>query len=103
MRLIQADLGAIGIIGPVVDLQHVLHSRHELAIGFAGETPLLLQVWLEVPLWSTLRTVSCETRPPWPSSPIRLAKSRSAQRLRPSGAWLQARAIRYACCSASSF
>src|SRR5205823_14610283 len=102
VRLIQADLGALRVIGSVVNLQHVFHSGDELAIRLAGDTPLALQPRLEIPLLSTCRTVSWETLSTWPSSTIRLARSRNAQRLRPSGAWLQASAIRWASPSPSS-
>ena len=39
--LVQADLGAARIMGPGVDLQHVLHAPHELGILLGWDAPAL--------------------------------------------------------------
>src|SRR5207244_10552765 len=96
VRLLVADLRALRGVGPVVDLQHVLHLGHELAVRLARQTPLLLQPGLEFPLLSTWRTVSCEILSTWPNSTIWFANSRGAQRWCPSGGSLQTRALIFA-------
>jgi hypothetical protein len=41
-RFIEADLRKTGIIGPVIDLEHVLHGVHERAVVLRGDAEPLL-------------------------------------------------------------
>jgi hypothetical protein len=41
-RFIEVDLRTSGIIGAVVNLQHVLHTGHEFGVGFGRDAPTLL-------------------------------------------------------------
>ena len=41
--LVQADHGAIRIMRPVIDLQHVFHARYECGVGIRWDDPLLFQ------------------------------------------------------------
>jgi len=45
--LVQADLRAARIIGPGVDLKHVLHAPHELGVVLGWDAPALGQPPLE--------------------------------------------------------
>ncbi len=144
--LVQAHLWPSRIIGPTLDVQHVLHPPDELRAGFWRDAPLLVQPGLERIFWSVCRTGSGASRsaygnsppaarrspqrPPlpcacpssWPRLPRPAARQspqrpplptfrllfgltlvlmmntsrRSVHRSRPSGGWLQARAIKWA-------
>jgi len=39
--LVQADHGAIRIMRPVINLQHVFHARYECGVGIRRDDPLL--------------------------------------------------------------
>src|SRR5208283_42028 len=41
---VQADHGAIRIMRPVINLQHVFHARYERSVGIRRDDPLLFQV-----------------------------------------------------------
>ena len=99
--LIKVDLGTCGIIRLRVDVQHVLHSGDKLAVHF-WNAPLLLQPRLEVAFFKTRRTLSYEYDAARPSATTRSASKCKVQCLRPSGASLQAAAIRRASAFSSS-
>ena len=42
--LVEADHGAIRIMRPVINLQHVFHARYECGVGIRRDDPLLFQV-----------------------------------------------------------
>src|SRR5262245_53193772 len=100
--LVQADLGPLRVVRAMVDFEHVFHFGDKLAALFGRNAPLALQPRLEFPLLSTWRTVSYESWSTCPSSTIRSANRRRVQRSRPSGATLQARAMRCASFAPSS-
>jgi hypothetical protein len=47
-RLVEADHRAVGVVGALVDLQHVLHLADELRVGLRRDAPLPLQVRLQL-------------------------------------------------------
>src|SRR5712691_10448833 len=99
--LIQADLRAARIIGPGVNLQHVLHPPAELGILAGRDAPALGQPGLEAVCFKAWRTVSYDTDSTTSSATSRSASSRSVHRLRPSGGALHASVTRRASCSPS--
>ncbi len=101
-RLVQAHYRTGRIIRPLVHLQHVFHLPNELGVGLRWNAPLFAQPRLEFIFFSVRRTVSFERASTYSKATIRSASSRSVQRLRPSGAWLQASATRWASPSPSS-
>ena len=100
--LVQADLGAARVIGPGVDLKHVLHPPAELGVLLGWDAPALGQPRLELVCFKAWRTVSYDTDSTTSSSTSRSASSRNVQRLWPSGGALQVSATRWASCSPSS-
>ena len=42
LGLVQADHGAIRIMRPVINLQHVFHARYECGVGIRRDDPLLI-------------------------------------------------------------
>src|SRR6266511_4258441 len=94
--LVQADLRAARIIGPGVDLQHVLHPPDELGVVLGWDAPALGQPRLEPVCFKAWRTVSYDTDSTTSSSTSRSASSRNVQRLWPSGGALQVSATRRA-------
>src|SRR5215510_1293572 len=101
-RLIKIDFGACGIIRLRVGVQHVLHRGDKRTAHF-WDAPLFLQPRLAVAFFKTRRTLSYEYDSARPSATTRSASTYKVQRLRPSGASLQASAIRRASAFASSF
>src|SRR5262245_43014365 len=99
---IKVDLRPLSIIGRCVDFQHVFHGGDELRTHL-WNTPLLLQPRLEVTFFNTRRTLSYEYDSAKPRATTRSASRCKVQRLRPSGAPLQASAIRRASAFSSSF
>src|ERR671911_2311061 len=100
--LIQAHLRAVGVIGPGIDLQHVLHPPAELGVLLRWDAPALGQPRLELVCFKTWRTVSYDTDSTTCSSTSRSASNRNVQRLWPCGGALQVSATRWASCSPSS-
>src|SRR5215213_2899298 len=100
--LVQADLRSLGVAGPLVDLQHVLHLAHEVRALLGRDHPLLLAPRLEVVFLSVVRTHSGLMAPTTSSATSRSAKSFKVQRSRPSGGGLHAKATRRASCAPSS-
>src|SRR5918995_1080152 len=97
--LIQAHLRAVEVIGPGIDLQHILHPPAELGVLLRWDAPALDQPWLEPVCFKACRTVSYDTDSITCSSTSRSAKSRNVQRLWPSGGALHASATNWASCS----
>ena len=62
--LVQADLGTPGIIGPSIDIEHVLHVPDGGCALPGWDAPLLLQMRLKVVFLSVRRTNSSETTGP---------------------------------------
>src|SRR5262252_7022320 len=99
--LIKVDLGPCGIIRRSIDLQDVFHGGDELRTHL-WDAPLLLQPRLEDRFFNTRRTLSYEYDSARPSATTRSASRCKVQRWRPSGAALQASAIKRAVACASS-
>src|SRR4029077_19433869 len=78
--LVQADQRPLLVVGPVVDLQHVLHRTDKLGVGLGRDAPLLLQPRLEFVFFSTRRTVSVEILSTTSNSTSLSANSRNVQR-----------------------
>jgi hypothetical protein len=57
-RLVQADYRAIRVVGPLVDLQHVLHTADELRVLHRQDAPLLPELWLQLAYRRVRLTVS---------------------------------------------
>src|SRR4029453_7792500 len=100
--LIQADQGPLGVIGPGVDRQHVLHPPAELGVLLGWDAPALGQPRLEPVCCKTWRTVSYDTDSTTCRATSRSATSRNVQRWWPSGGALQVSATSRASCSPSS-
>src|SRR5512132_2922520 len=100
--LVQTHLRAAWVIGPGVDLQHVLHPPAEFGVLLGWDAPALGQPRLEPVCFKTCRTVSRERSSTTSSSTSRPASSRNVHRLRPSGGALHANATKRASCSPSS-
>src|SRR5215471_12962782 len=98
---INIDLRTSRIIRLRIDLQDVFHGGDTLGTDL-WDTPLLLQPRLEVTFFQTRRTLSYEYASARPRATTRSASRCKVQRLRPSGAALQASAIRRASACASS-
>src|SRR5215510_11687261 len=99
--LIKVDLGPGGIIRLSVDLQDIFHGSNELRTHF-WDAPLFLQPRLEDRFFNTRRTLSYEYDGARPSATTRSASRCKVQRWRPSGAPLQASAIKRASACALS-
>src|SRR5581483_6069505 len=102
-HLVEADQRPPGVVGAVVDFQHVLHPGYELPALPRRDDPLLLEVGLKFVFLSTRRTVSSLTDSKTSNSTSLSASSFSVQRARPSGGWEQARAISRASAAPSNF
>ena len=91
--LVAAHHRPLGIVWFGVEVQHVLHGRHELPVHL-GDAPLLLPPRLEDVFLSRSRTVSYDRLSTNPNSTAWSASNRRVQWSWPSGASLHARAIR---------
>src|SRR5262249_13024533 len=100
--LSKVHLGPGRIIGRSVDLQDVFHRSDAFGPDL-GHAPLLLQPWLEDRCFNTRRPLAYAYASTRPRATTRSARSCNGQRWRPSGAALQASAIRRAGALASSF
>src|SRR5262249_22036603 len=94
-------LGPGRIIGLSVDLQDVFHGSDVLR-AHLWDAPLFLQPRLEERFFKTRRTLSYEYDAARPRATTRSASRCKVQRWRPSGAALQAAAIKRASAFASS-
>ena len=90
-RLVETDHGMVGVVVLMVQVQHVLHSSHELS-AHLWDAPLLLLPRFEFVFLSTWRTVSKEMLSANPIATTLPASSCSVQCVCPSGASLQAMA-----------
>lgn len=99
--LIKVDLRALRVIRRGVQIQGLLHRRDELATD-RRDAPLLFQPGLEFVFLSARRTVSSEIVSTTFNSTRRSASNCIVQRARPSGASLQASAIKRAFALTSS-
>src|SRR5262249_56002787 len=82
--LVQGDQGSPVVVGPVVDLQHILHGTDELGIGLGRDAPLLPQPGLDLVFFSARRTVSSQTLSTTRNSTSWSARSCIVHSLRPS-------------------
>src|ERR671926_837939 len=98
----KVDLRARGIIGLLIEVEHVLHGGDKRGIH-VWQAPLLFLPGLELVFLSTWRTVSRAIAGAKPSSTTLSAKSRRVQCACPSGAGVHATAIKCASCLPVSF
>ncbi len=68
----------LGIVGLGVEIQHVLHGRHELST-YLGDAPLFLEPRLERVFFSRRRTVSGDKDSTNPNSTTLPARARMVQ------------------------
>ena len=97
----KTDHGMVRVVVCVVQVQHVLHSSHELP-AHLRDAPLLLLPRLEFVFLSIWRTVSREMLSANPIATTLSASSWIVQSACPSGASLHAMAIRCASCLPSN-
>ena len=100
--LVEADHRSIGIVGFLVQVQHIFHAGDELP-AYLWNTPFLSGPWFEFVFFSICRTVSREMASANSISTTLLASNCRVQWLCPSGAWLQAIATMWASCFPSNF
>eukprot|EP01136_Pigoraptor_vietnamica_P034986 Opistho-1_new@99583 len=100
--LVHAHHRAVGVVGPVVHVDHVLHRRDEPPGRLRRDDPLLLEPRLEVVFWSVRQTVDGSIPSTTSSSTSFSARSTIVHRAYPSGASEQARATSWASCRPSS-
>src|SRR5579884_636036 len=89
---IEADHRALGIVGPMIDIQHVLHLGYEMGRGLA-DTPAFETPGGDFIFLSATRTLSLERLSTISRATNRSANSRTLQRACPWGGLLQAKAI----------
>ena len=99
--LVETDHGMVRVVVCVVQVQHVLHSSHELP-AHLRDAPLLLLPRFEFVFLSIWRTVSREMLSANPIATTLSASSWIVQSACPSGASLHAMAIRCASCLPSN-
>ena len=76
--LVKADHRPLRIVGLGVEIQHVLHGRHELST-YLGDAPLFLEPRLERVFFSRRRTVSGDKDSTNPNSTTLPARARMVQ------------------------
>src|ERR1700732_3774606 len=81
---------------PLIDLQHILHGRHEAGVGLRRDHPLLLEVRLKFVFFSVRPIVLSLARSTMFSSTTASSSNCNVHRLRPLGGGEQARAISFA-------
>src|SRR5205823_5025373 len=91
-----------GVVGPGIDVQHILHRRHEAGVGLGRQHPLLLQPRLDLVFFSVRQTVAGSIAPTTSSSTSLSASSFMVQRAWPSGGGPQATAASRASWAPSS-
>ena len=87
----------------MVDVQDVLHRRHELSVPVRWNAPLSLQMWFPLTFFKQRRTVSSEIASTTSNSTSLSASSCMVHSLRPSGGFEQASAVSRASARPSSF
>src|SRR5215469_918081 len=97
--LVEADGGVACVVGQGVERQDVFHGGHKLAAQCLGDTPLAVLPGLQRVFFKSARMVSGEIFSTKPSSTALPASMRSVQCSWPSGALLQAMAMRCVCCA----
>src|SRR5262249_1890734 len=102
-RLVETHHGALGVVRPLIDLQHIFHRADKVSVLIRGNHPLLLQPGLQRVFFSVSRTVSVAIESTTSNSTSLSARSFKVQRARPSGGRLQAMAISRASFAPSSF
>jgi len=100
-QLVVTYLWSFGIIRLLVKVQHILHAGHILRARF-WDAPHFLLPWLQLVFLSVRRTVSYETASTTPNCTSFPASSRRLQCACPSGASVQAVAIKVASARPSS-
>ena len=93
--LVETDHGTVSVVVFVVQVKHVLHTCHELS-AHLGNAPLLVLPRLEFVFFKRLRMPSWEMESTTPNSTALPASNLNVQWSWPSGAGLQAMAIRWA-------
>jgi len=94
--LVHANQGMIGIVGPLIDFQHIFHCRYECAVRLGRNNPLLLDVGFENVFFRTRPIVLSLALSTIFSSTTFSSSSRNVQRTRPLGGSEQARAMSFA-------
>src|SRR6266511_2429107 len=94
--LIHADQRPLRVVGPRVDVQHILQVVDKLGIRRGRNAPLLLPPGLQFVFFKVRRTVSYERLSTYVSSTILSASNCKVQRAAPVGGGLQAKAIKCA-------
>src|SRR5262249_57875127 len=92
----------LGVVGALVDLQHLLHLADEGGVRFGRDAPHGLAPRLQVAFFNARRTVSWAIVSTTSNSTSRSASRRRVQRAYPGGAGAHASAVKRACCSPSS-
>ena len=90
---VHTDHGSAGIVGPLVDPQHILHVLHAVGGGGGRHAPRFHLPQLAIVFLSAWRTVSRDARATYPSSTSRSASKRTVHRPCPGGGSPQANAI----------
>src|SRR4051794_21316995 len=101
-RLVEADQRPLLVVGPVVDVEHILHVADELGVGLRRDAPLFLEVRLQLVFFRASRTVSSEIESTTSSSTSLSASNCMVHTARPSGGGEQARAMSRASARPSS-
>src|SRR6516165_8216259 len=83
--LVHANQGMIGIVGPLIDFQHIFHRRYECAVRLGRNNPLLLDVGFENVFFRTRPIVLSLALSTIFSSTTFSSSSRNVQRTRPLG------------------
>ena len=99
---VEADHRPLRVVGFGVQIQDILHVGHEVG-AHLGNAPLPLLPGLEQVFFKCSRTVSWDSDGASPNSTTLPASSRRVQWSWPSGAGLQASAIKWASARSSSF
>src|SRR5680860_29678 len=89
-RLVETDQRARRIGGTGIDVEHVLHRRHEVGILLRGNAPAADQPWFEIVFLSVVRRVSGQIWGTISSVTSSSASSRRLQRAYPGGGAEQA-------------
>src|ERR1019366_1737851 len=87
---VETNQRTLGIVGPMIDLQHVFHRTNKVRILIRLNHPALVQPRLQLVFFSVVRTVSALMESTSCNSTILSANNCKVQRARPSGALPQA-------------
>ena len=92
---IKADRRALGVIGLLIQVQHIFHTGDKVGT-YLRDAPLLFLPGLEFVFLSVRRTLSYDMESANPNSTTLSASKRNVQRAWPSGGSLHATAMRWA-------